>query len=72
MADEVDLAQEQIEASLAHAIRQNARRPRLQPTGFCHNCEAPLPTGWMFCDALCRQDFDRVEAANLRSGNIGR
>jgi hypothetical protein len=69
MADEADLAQEQIEASLAHAIRLSTRKPKLQSTGFCHNCEAPIPRGWLWCDNDCRDDYDRLGPP--RSGSIG-
>lgn len=70
MADEADQAQEQIEASLAHALRAATRQPKLQSNGDCHSCFAPIPRGWLFCDALCREDYERVEAARIRSGNI--
>ena len=71
MADEVDLAQDQIEASLASARYAAAKQPRLRGNGFCHNCEAPLPTGWLFCDSLCRADLEARQAAQARAGTIG-
>lgn len=70
MADEADLAQSQIEASLATAIRRAQRQPKMQPTGGCHNCFAPVPRGWLFCDSACREDYERVERAQARSGRI--
>lgn len=70
MADEADLAQEQIEANLALALRAAARQPKMRPSGFCHNCEAVLPPGLLFCDALCREDHERIEDAQARAGNI--
>ena len=60
MADEVDLAQDQIEASLNNAIRAAARAPRLKADGHCHNCTAPIAYG-LFCDALCREDYEREQ-----------
>ena len=65
MADEVDLAQDQIEASLNNAIRAAARAPRLKADGHCHNCTAPVPAGLLFCDSLCREDYER-EAEIIR------
>jgi predicted nucleic acid-binding Zn ribbon protein len=31
-------------------------------TGFCLFCSEPLSTGRRFCDADCRDDFEREEA----------
>lgn len=70
MADEADLAQDQIEASLRTAMQRAQRQPRLQPNGDCHSCFAPIPRGWLFCDALCREDYDREQAAMRRNGAI--
>lgn len=69
MADEADLAQDQIEASLASAIRK-VRQPRMRANGHCHNCEALLPPGLLFCDSACREDHEREEAALARSGRM--
>lgn len=69
MADEADLAQDQIEATLASAIRR-VRTPKLRPTGCCHNCEGLLPPGLLFCDSACREDHEREEAARARSGRM--
>lgn len=71
MADEADKAQEQIEANLALALRATNRQPKVRANGFCHNCEAVLPPGLLFCDALCREDHERIEEAHTRAGNIG-
>lgn len=64
MADEADLAADTIEQELA--IRMRERRPMLKAIGQCHNCEDPLGHG-IFCDALCREDFERREDARRRS-----
>jgi hypothetical protein len=31
--------------------------------GYCHNCDAPVPDGSRFCDADCRDDFQKREKA---------
>jgi hypothetical protein len=72
MADEVDLAQDQIEASLRTALQRAPRRAQLGATGFCHNCRAPVPAGGLWCDALCREDYDREQAARDRNGRARR
>lgn len=68
MADEVDLAQDQIEAFLAAAIRRAQREPKLKSNGDCHSCFAPIPRGLLFCDNLCREDYEREQAAKRRNG----
>lgn len=30
-----------------------------QSTGFCLNCEEPLPEGDRFCDKYCAYDFEK-------------
>lgn len=68
MADEIDQAQDQIEASLRTAVRLAQRQPRLAPTGSCHNCGSLLPRGLLWCDSACREDYDRAQAAQQRNG----
>lgn len=44
------------EIALAH------RRAWVDPTpprGCCYNCEEPIAPGERFCDADCRDDFDK-------------
>lgn len=58
MSDIIDQANDLIEREMA--ARLAARRaPTLPATGECHNCEAPLDGELRFCDADCRNDYDR-------------
>ncbi len=64
--DEADRAQFEIERSLQQAIR--SRKPVDQPfTGCCYWCESEISIG-AFCDADCRDDYERDAAARARAG----
>lgn len=70
MADIVDTAQDHIEKTMADAIRA-ARAPiKQQANGSCHNCNAPVPHGLLYCDALCREDHEREQQAKRRNGTL--
>ncbi len=60
MADDVDLAQIEIEMELARA-RSPIRTARLFPTAHCHNCEEPVGDGQLFCDVDCGIDYEKRE-----------
>lgn len=56
VSDEVDMANEQVELTLASArLRRN---PTLPVIGQCYNCEEELRAG-VFCDADCRDDYEK-------------
>jgi hypothetical protein len=53
MADEVDLAQIQVEGALKALLK--ARKPEgPEATGECLYCQEPLAEGRRWCDAECR------------------
>lgn len=59
MADDIDRAQERdvllLEAQLM------ARKPEgPSPTGQCLSCEEIIPHPMRWCDADCRDDYDRT------------
>lgn len=56
MSDEADVANEQMELTLASA--RSRRAPSLPAIGQCYNCEETLRFG-VFCDADCRDDYER-------------
>ena len=60
MSDIVDDAQA-VEALQLAINLANALRPRstLLACGSCYNCEAITPDGALFCDADCRDDYQR-------------
>ena len=57
MADIADLAQEHIERE-AHLVIAAGRKPvGIRANGVCHNCDATVTTGLLFCDSDCRDDW---------------
>jgi hypothetical protein len=67
MADEIDIANEQAELTLAFALKARKKSPA--PTGACHNCEAELVAPRLhFCDGDCARDYERRENARARNG----
>lgn len=61
MSDELDQAAalEELERTIALA---NRKRPEMQFTGACYNCEQAVTAG-CFCDEDCRSDYERIERA---------
>jgi hypothetical protein len=43
------------------AMRNRDRGPVIAETGYCLNCEAPAPAGRRWCDAACRDDWQRAQ-----------
>lgn len=67
--DVIDEAQATEGLFLAVALR-NARAAGegLKPVGRCYYCDGFLVAGRLFCDADCRDDWQRERAAKQRSG----
>lgn len=61
MSDELDQAAEleELERNIALA---NRKRPEMQFTGACYNCEESVDKGF-FCCSECREDYERIERA---------
>jgi hypothetical protein len=66
MADDADRADAQIEQQLEAA--RSVRQPSLSYTGRCHYCGAITGGGRRFCDADCRDDWQRDRIARARNG----
>lgn len=62
--DDADLADKNSEMILLAAIAE--RKPVLHYNGRCYNCGET--SAGIFCDADCRDDYRRQEAAKLRAG----
>lgn len=63
MADEIDIAQEhqqRLHDARIKQARDRAGRLEVRATGKCLNCNAELENGLRFCDAECRDDFDKM------------
>lgn len=66
--DDIDRAQEQEQKDRARALAAALNRNSLPYIGQCYNCEASVPKGANFCDADCRTDYERQQAAQRRNG----
>lgn len=58
--DILDQAKAVEELHLNVALQNRAPAPAIAETGFCLNCEAPVPAGHRWCDADCRDDWQRA------------
>ena len=67
--DIIDQACE-LEQRLTAAYVQHARsqRDELAATGTCHYCEQSVDATKKFCDAECRDDWQREQDARRRAG----
>lgn len=71
MADTVDTANDQADVILAGQIAHRAAmasRRELSPMGSCYYCQCTVHSGMLFCDALCRDDFQAEMDAKARNG----
>lgn len=66
--DHTDEMMEQLTTARIAEIR--SVRPGLIATGRCHNCDETLPPAHLFCDADCRDDYEKVQAAKQRKGRF--
>lgn len=65
--DIADIADQLVEQNLAIARAEAAKFKPHEPTGFCLNCDEPVDKG-LFCDADCRDQHARRDAAMRRAG----
>lgn len=68
MADWTDNASETTEFFEKVALQNIKQVVPLQPKGACHNCDFKLEAEHLFCDADCRDDWEREQAAKRRNG----
>lgn len=61
MADNADRAAERTELILNAGLSHRAPEPP-PATGRCLNCEEPLDAGMRWCDADCKEDWERRQA----------
>jgi len=60
-ADPVDRAVVEQERLLEEHLRQALKQPveKLADLGICHNCHEGTTAGQRFCDADCRDDYEK-------------
>jgi len=68
--DDADLTAEREErhAELVRRFRRPAQT--MVPTGLCLNCDELVGDGQLFCDAPCRDDWQRRERIRKLKGNV--
>ncbi|MFZ1180892.1 MAG: hypothetical protein WAN92_05130 [Herbaspirillum sp.] len=71
MGDHADISDASIEAAVARGIADVRSKASLQATGHCRFCDAEIGNILLFCDADCRDDYDREQAALKRAGHKG-
>jgi len=71
MPDDIDRAQArdlQYQADCERERRYQAGLAGLEYTGICRYCGVPTGGGRRFCDAGCRDDWDREQQLKLMRG----
>lgn len=64
--DDADRASEVEDRTLRSALQ--ARHAVLSPCGYCFYCDAPVRAGVLFCEAACRDDWQREDRIRRISG----
>lgn len=60
MADEADRAQQEVERSLAEAVRASRRPTGPLANGRCHWCDEIVPDGRRWCPGTeCREEWEK-------------
>ena len=71
MSDHIDKTDSIIYAEVARGLAAVRRGTCLEEHGPCHFCDEPLVPGLRFCNIDCRDDYEKVLAANVRAGRPG-
>ena len=67
--DDADRASEREDIARAAALEAARRRVKAMPSlGYCYYCGEALRAGKRFCDADCRDDYERQENMRKRTG----
>ncbi len=69
MSDIADNSDSLIGVLVQAGIDQSRRAPQLHADGRCHFCDETVEPGMRFCNADCRDDYDREQAAFKRVGH---
>lgn len=52
------------------AVRAASESAKLKPMGNCYFCEEPIKAHLVFCDAECRDLWERERQARIRNGDL--
>lgn len=63
MADQFDLASEYEELERLSCLNKlkSDNQPKAEATGCCLYCEEPLPEGRRWCNAECRDEWEKEQ-----------
>lgn len=64
MADDVDQANDVSALLLADAIAKKKKTVEAEATGECLNCSTKVAAGRRWCNAECRDEYERDENAD--------
>lgn len=70
MSDYADIADSRIFATAAKSLAAVLRRPVLEPDCHCHFCDEPVLPEILFCNADCRDDYEKEEKAQKIAGRV--
>lgn len=58
LASNLEVLNTQSALAVHHA--KASKKPKIEATGYCLFCEEPLEDGRRWCDAECRDDWQRL------------
>lgn len=67
--DEADIAQARMEQEEEWRRRYSRQSPSLPRTGYCHWCGEAVRGDRLFCDADCRDDWERERRMRRANGS---
>lgn len=62
MADEIEIAAGITEILTAEAVRKRMPEPEVAPVGKCLYCDEKVKVGRRWCDATCRDNWEKENA----------
>ena len=68
MSDHADRSDSIIFEAVRRGVAHLHRQPHLVADGRCHYCDEAIAPAVTFCDADCRDDYDKEQAAMRRTG----
>lgn len=66
--DDADISEERYEKEIVGLIYKSSHGFQLEPTGQCHWCSESVAPGHKFCDADCRDAWDKDFKQRRASG----
>lgn len=64
--DNIDRAQQELEAYATLVKPPDANKKEAKPTGFCLYCGERIPKGQRWCDAECHADWEAEQRVRRR------